>query len=183
MRLTGLISILFGATLLVDVAVAQSVYVFPTEGQSPEQTEQDKFSCHQWAVGETKYDPMNPPAPQQSASAATGPVIEEPLLNCSQYSAGKGAVRGAARGYVGGKVVDGKTSTASQVGAAAGAIKGNQTKKACDEENAARRQRNEQRRAQAEQQAAATGGPASGTADDYTRAYSVCLEAKGYQVK
>ena len=85
--------------------------------------------------------------------------------------------------YVGGKVVDGKTSKSSKLGAATGAVKGNQTKKACEQENAARHQRNEQRRAQAEQQAAATGGPAPGTADDYTRAYSVCLEAKGYTVK
>jgi len=180
MRLTGLISILFGATLLIDVAAAQSLYVFPAQGQSEQQMEQDKFSCHQWAVGETKYDPMNPPAAQP---AATGAVIDEPLLNCSQYGAGKSAARGAAKGYVGGKVVDGKSSKSTQLGAATGAIKGNQTKKACDQENAQRRQRNEQRRAQAEQQAAATGGPAPGTADDYTRAYSVCLEAKGYTVK
>jgi len=180
MRLTGLIGILFVAAFLVDVAAAQSLYVFPAQGQSEEQMEQDKFSCHQWAVGETNYDPMNPPAAQP---AATGAVIEEPLLNCSHYGGGRGAVRGAAKGYVGGKVVDGKTSKSTKLGAATGAIKGNQTKKACEQENAQRRQRNEQRRAQAEQQAAAAGGPPPGTADDYTRAYSVCLEAKGYQVK
>jgi hypothetical protein len=34
-----------------------SVYVYPRNGQSEEQTSQDRFECHQWAVSQTGFDP------------------------------------------------------------------------------------------------------------------------------
>jgi hypothetical protein len=36
---------------------AASVYVYPRNGQSEEQTSQDRFECHQWAVSQTGFDP------------------------------------------------------------------------------------------------------------------------------
>jgi hypothetical protein len=40
--------------------------VYPKNGQTPEQQTQDKFECHQWAVGQTGFDPTT-----GAATAAT----------------------------------------------------------------------------------------------------------------
>jgi hypothetical protein len=47
-----------------------SLYVYPRNGQSEEQTAQDRFECHQWAVNQTGFDPTVGEA--QSSSAGTG---------------------------------------------------------------------------------------------------------------
>jgi hypothetical protein len=31
--------------------------VYPKNGQTQDQVAKDKFECHQWAVGQTGYDP------------------------------------------------------------------------------------------------------------------------------
>jgi hypothetical protein len=33
------------------------VFVYPANGQSPEQQAQDKYECHKWAVGQSGFDP------------------------------------------------------------------------------------------------------------------------------
>ena len=37
---------------------AQEVIIFPAQGQSDEQMEQDKFACYTWAKKESNFDPM-----------------------------------------------------------------------------------------------------------------------------
>ena len=34
-----------------------NLYVYPSAGQTEEQTKQDRSECHDWAVGQTKFDP------------------------------------------------------------------------------------------------------------------------------
>ena len=50
-------------------------YVYPANGQSPEQQKNDEAACYSWAVQQTGVDPANPP-PQQAApkpaTTATG---------------------------------------------------------------------------------------------------------------
>ena len=63
---------LFITTLVAGPALAQELIIFPAQGQSDEQMEQDKYSCYQWAKKESGFDPMAPPTateppPQQSA--------------------------------------------------------------------------------------------------------------------
>ncbi len=180
MKIFGLLGVCSGAIILVGAASAQDLYVFPADGQSQEQTEQDKLACNQWAVGETNYDPRNPPTAADANPSAS--AIEEPLLSCSGGGA-SGAAKGAAGGYVAGKLVNGKTSKSTKLGALTGGVASSQNKKACEAENAQIQQRNQQRRAQAEQQAIASGYKPPGTPNEYKRAYSACLEAKGYTVK
>ena len=36
-----------------------SLFVYPKNGQSDQQTANDRYQCHQWAVGQTGYDPTN----------------------------------------------------------------------------------------------------------------------------
>ena len=50
---------------------APQIFMYPRKGQSEKQQAEDRFQCHLWAVGETKYDPTQPPggvpSPQKNA--------------------------------------------------------------------------------------------------------------------
>jgi len=47
-----------------------NVYVYPRNGQSEEQTSQDRYECHQWAVSQTGYDPTTTTPETQSSPTA-----------------------------------------------------------------------------------------------------------------
>ncbi len=47
---------------------ALSLFVYPKNGQSQQQTQSDRYACHEWAVGQTGFDPTNP---NRSTDAAT----------------------------------------------------------------------------------------------------------------
>ena len=47
---------LFAALLLAGPAAAQS-FVYPQQGQSPEQQATDEGECHVWAISNSAYDP------------------------------------------------------------------------------------------------------------------------------
>src|SRR3954468_23463090 len=96
------------AALFAGSASAQ--YVYPAKGQSPDKQKKDEGECHMWAVGQSKYDPANPP-PQASAPP--------PPTTATGTTPGAGA-RGAARGAVVAEVVGGDARS----GAAAGAVAG-----------------------------------------------------------
>jgi len=44
-------------TYAVPAPPPQRVFVYPAQGQSPEQTERDRYECHGWAVQQTGVDP------------------------------------------------------------------------------------------------------------------------------
>jgi hypothetical protein len=48
---------------------AMSLYVYPKNGQSEQQTQNDRYQCHQWAVGQTGFDPTNSANDTQAATA------------------------------------------------------------------------------------------------------------------
>ncbi len=58
-RATVALSVL--TVMTAGTALAQEPIVFPSKGQSKDQTEQDKYSCYQWAKGQTGFDPMQAP--------------------------------------------------------------------------------------------------------------------------
>ncbi len=47
------------AALLANTEIAQAaeLYVYPRNGQSEEQRDQDRYECHRWAKSQTNYDP------------------------------------------------------------------------------------------------------------------------------
>jgi len=143
------------AAIFATGASAQQ-FVYPAKGQSPEQQKKDEGQCHTWAVGQSKYDPANPP--QQAAAA-------KPATTATGATPGAG-VRGAARGAVVGEVVGGDAGA----GAAAGAV-------------AARSQSRRQNAAQAEQQQQAATQQQNAGMAAYQKARSACLEGRGYTVK
>src|ERR1700722_4265635 len=50
------------------------VYAYPTQGQTPEQTDRDRYDCHEWAVKQTNFDPSAPGTPPHDRGVvAAGP--------------------------------------------------------------------------------------------------------------
>jgi hypothetical protein len=48
---------------------AMNMYVYPKNGQSEQQTQNDRYQCHEWAVGQTGFDPSNSANDTQAATA------------------------------------------------------------------------------------------------------------------
>jgi hypothetical protein len=49
-----------GAYPPAQTPLAGGLFAYPANGQSEQQQSQDKWECHQWAVGQTGYDPTAP---------------------------------------------------------------------------------------------------------------------------
>jgi hypothetical protein len=47
-----------------------AIYAYPRNGQTAEQLSTDRYQCHQWAVGETGFDPTSGAAPSAASSPA-----------------------------------------------------------------------------------------------------------------
>ena len=143
-------------------ALASDLYVFPSQGQSQEQMERDKFDCYQWAKQNTGFDPMAAPTTTSPPPQRTAPTTS-PL---------RGAARGAAGGAIVGAIA-GDTGKGAAIGAASGAVFGG-----------ARRREQVRRQQEAEQQwANQQAANYQQRRNEYNRAYAACLEGKGYTVR
>lgn len=156
-----LISLLLLA-VIAGPALAQDFFIYPNKGQSQEQLEKDKFQCYSWAKQNTGFDPMQ--APQASAPP--------PQKEAKQGGVVRGAARGAAVGAVGGAIA-GDAGKGAAIGAASGGLIGGMRRQ---DQNRREKQARDQ---WAQQQAAQY----QKNRDNYNRAYSACLEGRGYTVK
>ena len=143
---------------MANSAFANELIVFPAQGQSNEQMEKDKFSCYGWAKGQTGFDPMALP------TTSTPPP--------SQEQKSGGAVRGALGGAALGAIL-GDSSSAAKRGAAAGGLIG----------GVRQANQNTQTQQKTEQWKQQEANKYANNRNDYNRAYSACLEGKGYTVK
>jgi len=66
-------------------AGAGDVYLYPRNGQSEAQTQNDRYECHSWAVNQTGFDPTR--SSQQSGSAADYRRAMIACLDARGYSA------------------------------------------------------------------------------------------------
>ena len=141
--------------------VAPRVYFFPTQGQTAEQQDRDRYDCHTWAVGQTGYDPS------RRALAPNERTVVMPARNSGDTTLGA-AIAGA---LIGAAVSDSRNAgTGALVGAAAGGLLG-----AASEDAQAQQSR---------QMAVASANVGTRRQSaDYQRAMSACLEARGYTVK
>ena len=134
------------------------LYVYPAKGQSQQQQKEDEFECYKWAMEQSGVDPLNLPK------------VEAPPVQSGPTG---GAVKGAAKGAAAGAAIGAITGDAGQgaaVGAAAGAMAG--------------RRAGKQAQAQQNQQAqASTAAQEQAIMDSFKKAFSVCLEGKGYTIK
>ncbi|MGO9993302.1 MAG: glycine zipper family protein [Steroidobacteraceae bacterium] len=140
----------------------QTVFVYPSNGQSAEQTDRDRYECHLWAVQQTGVDPSRadanpyervvvqpatPPGSNTAAGAVTGAILG--AIIAGPRNAGAGLVLGGATGAI--------------VGSAADA-------------NA------QQQARQTQQQINMNASQGRARADSYRRALGACLEGRGYTV-
>jgi Glycine-zipper domain len=146
------------------------VYVFPAKNQTATQQSTDEGACYGWAKSQTGIDPMNiqPPAPSQPS--------QQEASNSGGGERARGAVRGAAAGAAVGAIA-GNAGTGAAAGAAAGTMAGGAAKRRGQKE-AAEQQQQQQAAAAQQQQAAIAQQKAT-----YNKAYSACMEGKGYTVK
>jgi len=141
--------------------VSTQVYFYPSQGQSTEQQDRDRYECYLWSKKQTGFDPSSPRLlPHQRLDV----VAAQPSGEATAAGAMGGAVLGAIvspRGHA----VEGAV-----VGAVAGAAIG-AASEAARQRELERTQRGVDA-AQLERQAA-----------DYRRAMTACLEGRGYSVR
>ena len=149
------------ALLFPLIAQAQDPIVYPSQGQSNEQVEKDKYECYNWSKQQTGFDPMQVP----TATSAPPP----------KQSEGHGAVGGAARGALGGLAVGaiaGDKKKGAKIGAVSGVLVGGMRRNDSQKQNKKQQQQWEKQQ---------TSNYAN-QRNNYNRAYSACLGGRGYTV-
>jgi len=141
-----------------QMSTGLKLYAYPSKGQSHGQQKADEYECYMWAMEQSRIDPLNLPkveaAPQQ-----TGPT------GGAVVGAAKGAAAGAAIG-----AIAGDTGKGAAIGAVAGGLAG--------------RRAGKQMQAQGNQQSqAAVKQAEADMKNSFTKAFSACLEGKGYTIK
>jgi predicted lipid-binding transport protein (Tim44 family) len=148
------------------VAVAgpppQRLYVYPANGQTPEQTDRDRYECHVWAVQQTGVDPSRADANPYER------VVVQPA-----NPPGSGAVAGLIGGAIIGSILAGPRAAGAGliIGATTGAVIGS----AADANAQAQA-------AQSQAQINDSIEAAHARADTYRRAIGACLQGRGYTV-
>jgi hypothetical protein len=141
-----------------QISQQMKLYVYPAKGQTKQQQKKDEFECYLWAVEQSGIDPLNLPK-VEAAPVQSGPT----------GAAVKGAAKGAAAGAAIGAIT-GDAGTGAAVGAAAGAMAG--------------RRAGKQAQGQQNQQAQANAAASEqAMKDSFVKAFSVCIEGKGYTIK
>jgi len=155
-------SFFVGILIVVPPVFAQDPIIYPNKGQSAEQQEKDKYECYNWAKGQTGFDPMQAPtatAPPPGQQAPQGGVV-------------KGAAGGALAGLAVGAIA-GDASKGAAIGAVSGGLFGGLRRHdQVQQEQQAQRQWEQQQSSNYAYQR-----------NSYNRAYSACLEGRGYTVK
>lgn len=147
------LTIAVSCCVLASVAHAE-VFVYPKPGATQDQFQRDQFECHQWAQGQTGFNPSQP-------AMTAAPVPE-------RGGAIRGAAGGAMLGAVGG-AIGGDAGKGAAIGAGVGATAG-----------LLRQGSRNHQAAQAAQQAQASQ---QANLQRYEQAYAACLAGRGYQVR
>jgi hypothetical protein len=139
--------------VLIAVASADELYVYPAKGQSAEKQARDQQDCHEWAVRQTGVDPEK--LAEQSAKPSD--PGRGGLAGMAE-GAGLGALAGAGEGAAGAARGVGIGRVVSMVRA----------RRAREQQHDAYMQAHEEEEAQLAK---------------YDRAYSACLSGRGYTVQ
>ena len=153
-------------------AGAQTLYYYPQQGQSTDQLNADKGQCTGWAVGQTGFDPANPPPPPQ-------PNLPQQQAQGPDGSMVRGAARGAAAGAVAGEIFDDKAGKGAAAGAATGALLGGMNRRSARRQQA---QAQQQAQSQYQQQQAQYQSQLAAKRSEFNRAMTACMSGRGYTV-
>jgi hypothetical protein len=140
-----------------QISQSLNLFLYPSKGQSQQQQKEDEFECYVWAMEQSGIDPLD--LPKVEVEVETGPT----------GGAVKGAARGAAAGAAIGAIA-GDAGKGAAIGATAGGMRGVRGgRQAQDQQN---------------QQAQANADAAEQELkNNFVKAFSVCIEGKGYTVK
>jgi hypothetical protein len=141
-----------------QISKQAQLYVYPSKNQTQQQQKQDEFECYKWAVDQSGIDPLNLPK-------VTAPPPQSGPDGSAVVGAAKGAAAGAAIGSISGDMGKG-----AAYGAMAGAVVGRRQGKQ------AQAQANQQSQQQADAQNKAN-------IESFRKAFTVCIEGKGYTIK
>jgi len=162
----------FAQSSTKTLAATLNVYAFPQKGQDSSVQSQDEAACYNWAVQNTGSDPFQLQKQAQQQAQATQQASQQAAQQSSGGTVGREMVKGAAVGtLIGG--ISGNEGKGAAYGAAAGLIRGNRR----SQQQQASAQQSVQQQGQQMQQATAE------QIDNFKKAFSVCLEGKGYMVK
>jgi hypothetical protein len=145
------------AMIALDVIAQGKPIAYPAKGQSAQQQQSDDGACYSWAKSNTGVDPANP----STTGAQSG--------QSAQSGHGGQRLGGAARGAAGGAAIGAIAGDAGK-GAAAGAVVGTMAGGA----RARQAKRAEQANAQSQSQ---------GAMSTYDRAWSACMQGRGYTIQ
>jgi hypothetical protein len=141
-----------------QISSGLKLFVYPSKGQSQQQQKADEFECYKWAMQQSGIDPLNLPkvTPPPAETGPTGGAV---------VGGAKGAVAGVAIGAVAGDAGKG-----AAVGAVAGGLSGRRAGKK------AQKQQNQKAQTDAASKEQAMK-------DSFIKAFSACIEGKGYTLK
>ncbi|WP_336514554.1 hypothetical protein [Pollutibacter soli] len=141
-----------------QISSGLKLYVFPAKNQTQQQQKVDEFECYKWAMEQSGIDPLNLPK-VEAPPAQKGPT----------GGAVKGAAKGAAAGVAIGAIA-GDAGEGAAIGAVAGGLAG---RRAAKKGQAQANQKAETDAANKEQE----------LKNSFVKAFSACLEGKGYTIK
>jgi len=141
-----------------SISKGLGLYVFPSNQQDQLTQDADEVACYRWAMQQTGVDPINPPQVQAA-----------PVDNSPDGSAVMGAATGAAAGAAIGAIA-GDTRKGAAIGSVMGGMRGMKAKAAADAQ-------------QQQQNQAAAAAKEKELMDNFKKAFTACMEGKGYTVK
>ena len=159
------------------------MFAYPKNKQSPEQQLTDENECYASAKQNSGVDPQAP------APAAPSAQDQQAAQKEAAQQAGKdvpkgGAVKGSAKGAAGGAAVGaiaGDAGTGAAVGATVGTVRGGRQQRKANA--AAKDQAAAQGGAQVQQQYQSQKAAYDQQMNTFKRAFSACMDARGYSVK
>lgn len=157
------------------------MFAYPQKGQSPNQQLIDEGDCYNSAQQQSGVNPdMAPPQPPSSAEVQAAQA--QAADNAPEAKGGR--ARGAARGAVGGAVIGGIAGNAgagAAVGATVGTVRGGRQQRQANE--ASQQQAAANAGASLQQQYKSQKSAYDEQMNTFKRAFSACMDAKGYSVK
>jgi Glycine-zipper domain len=159
------------------------LFAYPKNQQTAEQQLKDENDCYSSAKQQTGVDAQAPPP--ETPSAEEQQAAQKQAAQQAGATAPKGgAVKGSARGAAGGAAIGaiaGDAGTGAAIGATAGAVRGRRQQKKAQK---ATQQQAAEQTAQAQQQTQTEANAQhQGALDTFKRAFSACMDARGYSIK
>jgi hypothetical protein len=174
-------ALLCGALATPAQAQTSGVFAYPDKGQSVPQQQKDQMECHNWAVGQTGFDPTQSRPPQGVAYQSPPPSSGRGF---GSGETGQGGVvgdsaRGAATGAVLGAIA-GDAGKGAAWGAVGGAVFGGMKR---NSRHAEEQRWQQQQQAQAQQQLQAQQQQYQFAMQNYQRAWGACMTSRNYRVQ